>query len=60
MYSSIEIEIKTVKNKYDKFINIDKENEMYYHIYFNNNKEEIKKNYLNENENVEKIKIVID
>ena len=60
IYSPIEIEIKTVKNKYGKFINIDKENEIYYHIYFNNNKEEIKRKYLNENENIEIIKIIID
>ena len=38
IYSSIEIEIKPVKKKYGEFINIDKENEIYYHIYFNNNK----------------------
>ena len=55
----IEIEIKPVNNKYGKFININKENEIYYHIYFNNN-EEIKRNYLNENENIDKIKIIID
>ena len=56
----IEIEIKPVNNKYGKFINIDKENEKYYHIYFNNNNEEIKRNYLNENENINKLKIIID
>jgi len=60
IYSSIELEIKPVDNKYGKFINIDKENEIYYHIYFNNNKEEIKRNYLNENEKIDTIKIVID
>ena len=37
-----------------------KENKIYYHIYFNDNKEEIKKNYLNKNENVSKIKIIIN
>ena len=42
IYSSIEIEIKPVKNIYGKFINIDKENEKYYHIYFNNNKKKQK------------------
>ena len=47
IYSPIEIEIKPVNNKYGKFINIKKENEIYYHIYFNDNKEEIKRNYLN-------------
>ena len=60
IYSSIEIEIKPTKNKYSKFININKENEIYYHIYFNNNKKEIKRNYLNKNENIEIIKIIID
>jgi len=38
IYSSIEIEIKTVHNRYTKFINFNKENEMNYHIYFNDNK----------------------
>ena len=60
IYSTIEIEIKPVNNKYGTFININKEKDIYFHIYFNNNKEEIKKNYLNENENIEKIKIIID
>ena len=59
IYSSIEIEIKTVNNKYGEFINM-KENEKYFHIYFNDNKEEIKRNYLNKNENVSKLKIIID
>ena len=45
IYSSIEIEIKPVNNKYGTFININKEDEIYYHIYFNNIKEEIKRNY---------------
>ena len=52
IYSSIEIEIKPVNNKYGKFINIDKENEIYYHIYFNDDKEEVKRNYLDGNDNV--------
>ena len=56
----IEIEIKPVNNKYGEFINISKENEIYYHIYFNDNIEEIKRNYLNKNDNVEKLKIIID
>ena len=59
IYSSIEIEIKPVKNEYGEFINMN-ENEIYYHIYFNDNKEEIKRNYLDENDNVSKIKIIID
>ena len=58
IYSSIEIEIKPVKNKYGEFINMN-ENEIYYHIYFNDNKEEIKRNYFNKNDNVSKFKIII-
>ena len=41
IYSSIEIELKPVEDEYGKFININKEDEIYYHIYFNDNKEEI-------------------
>ena len=58
--SLIEIEIIPVKNKYGLFINIKKEQEKYYHIYFDNNKEEIKRNYLKENEQVKIIRIIID
>ena len=60
LYSSIEIELKPVKNEYGKFIEMNEENKKYFHIYFNDNKEEIKRNYLNENDNVEKLKIIID
>ena len=60
IYSSIEIEIKLVNNECDQFINIDKEDEKYYHIYFNDNKKEIKRNILNKKNNVEKLKIIID
>ena len=40
-------------------ININNENKIYFHIYFNNNKKEIKRNYLKALENIEKIKIII-
>ena len=60
IYSSIEIEIKPVNNKYGTFFNFFGRDEKYYHIYFDDNKEEIKRNYLNENEKVEKITIIID
>ena len=60
IYSSIEIELKPAKNKYGEFININKENEKYCHIYFNNKKTEIKRNYLKQNEKISKIKIIID
>ena len=58
--SSIEIEVKPFKDGYNEFININFDERPYYHIYFNNNKEDIKMNYLNYNEKVDKIKIIID
>ena len=38
LYSSIEIEIIPVKNKYGKFINYKNEDKKYFHKYFNNNR----------------------
>ena len=61
IYSKIIIEITPIDNKGGKFINdIKKEEESYYHIYFDNNKEETKRYFLKENEKVSKIKIIID
>ena len=65
IHSSIEIEIIPKKNIYDPFIFINKEeegekNRKYYHIYFDDNKEEIKRQYLNQDDKVKKIKIKID
>ena len=60
IYSPIEIEIKPVINKYGQFINIEKDVKNYYHIYFDNNKEEIKREYINEIEEIKIIKIIID
>jgi len=60
-YSSIEIEIKPIKNKYGRFIFINNEDEEYYHIYFNDNKEEeIKSTYFNKKDKVSKINVIID
>ena len=73
-YSSIEIEIITIKGGYGKFININEKDKLYYHIYFNDNKEEIKNKYrikeedgvtkheyyIEEKDKVTKIKIIID
>ena len=60
-YSEIEIEIIPAKGKDGKFINIDKNDKLYYHIYFNDNKEEIKNKYeINEEDKITKIKIIID
>ena len=59
-FSNIEIEIIPTKDKYGKFINVNEGYKKYCHTYFNDNKKEIKRNYLNENEDIEKIKIVLD
>ena len=62
-YSSIEIELKMVKNKSGEFINLSdmsEEEKGHYHIYFDDSKEEIKRNFLNENDKVKTIKIIID
>ena len=61
IYSPIEIELIPLENKYGNFINIlNKEEESYFHIYFNDDKDEIKRNHLNEIDKVTKIKIIID
>ena len=63
LYSSIEIELKIYDNEYNeesKFINIPDEEKEYYHIYFDNSNEEIKRNYLKEKEKVNTIKIIIN
>ena len=59
-YSSIEIEIKPVDYNYGKFISYKKEDEKYYHIYFNKNKKEVKRIYIKHGEKIKKIKIIID
>ena len=61
-YCEIEVDIIPAKGKYGKFINIINENDkLYYHIYFNDNKEEIKNKYsIWEEDKVTKIKIIID
>ena len=41
IYTSIEIEIIPIENEYGKFINIEGD-KSYYHIYFNDDKKEIK------------------
>ena len=45
IYTQIEIEIIPCKEKYGKFINIKENDKLYYNIYFNDNKEEIKNQY---------------
>ena len=58
-FTPIEIEIIPTKDKYGKFININKNDKLYYHIYFNDNKEEIKNKYkINKKDKVTKINII--
>ena len=60
-YESIEIEIIPIKNEISQFINIsNEEQEKYYHFYFNDDTKEIKRDFLIEDDNVSKIKIIID
>jgi len=60
-YSSIELEIIPMKGGYRRFIYIKEEDKNYYHIYFNDIKEnEIKITSLNGYDNIYKINIIID
>ena len=60
-FSSIELEIIPIQNEFGSFINIEKEEDKkYFHIYFNDNKEEIKKTELNKEDKILKINIIID
>ena len=58
--SPIELEIIPAYYKYGKFINIKEEQEKYCHVYFNKDKNEIKRFTINKFEKVNKIKIIID
>ena len=60
LYSSIIIELNLIENKYDKFINIQEEEKDFFHIYFDNSKEEIKRDYLKQNEKVKIVKVKIN
>jgi len=60
--SKIEIEIILWEGKRDlpySFINVNKEDEQYFHVYFDDNEKEIKKYSLGTEEKVNKIKIII-
>ena len=60
-YCEIEIEIIPTKDIYGAFININENDKLYYHIYFNDDKEEIKNKYtIKKKDKVKKIKIIID
>ena len=57
-YSKIELEIYPIENKNCTFINISKKNMIYFHIIFNNDKIEIKRNNFTKYDKVNKIKII--
>ena len=66
-YNEIEIELIPDKNELmlindiDEFIHIaEKEDKSFYHIYFDNIKEEVKRNYIKKDENISEMKVVID
>ena len=59
-YLSIENELKIADNKFGKFINISNDEKEYYRIYFNNSKEEITKNYLEDKNKPNLIQIIIN
>jgi len=60
-YTPIEIELKLENNKFNRFIiNLHNEDAKYYHIYFDNSKDEIKRNYLYGGEKFCTILIIID
>ena len=57
----IKIELIPInKNNTNKFIKMIKNSEQYYHIYFNDDNNEIHRDYFNSNEQVYKIRIIID
>ncbi len=61
LYAPTKIEITLLQNTYGKFINVKENEKKYYHIYFNDDKEEFKNKYfINEEDKVSKIKIIID
>ena len=60
LYTPIEFEIIPAKNKFGNFIKDFGKEIDYFHIYFNDEKEEIKRNYITEKEKIKKIKIIID
>ena len=62
IFSPIEIELIPIKNDFGSFINlyVEKEKASHFHIYFNNDKEEIKRYVLNKDDNISKIKLIID
>ena len=59
-FLKIVIEIIPKESIYDKFINISKKKRENIHIYFNDSHEEIKRNIITKDDNITKIKIIIN
>ena len=60
-FTDIEIEIYPAFKKYGKFINlINKDEKKYFHMYFDDSKEEIKRNSIRKKAKVKKIRIIIN
>ena len=59
-HSPIELELIPIKNKLGIFINIPSKEEEFFHIYFDDRKEEINRNHLNEKDKIKTIQIKID
>ena len=58
-YLKVELEIIPIGNNFNIFIN-QSGKESYYHFYINDNKEELKRNYLLRNDKATKIKVILD
>ena len=56
LYTPIEIEIKLAFRKYGKFINVPDKEKEYYHFYFDESNEEIKRNYLKKMRKLKRLK----
>ena len=59
-HSPIELELIPIKNELGIFINIPDKEEEFFHIYFDDRKEEINRNHLNEKDKIKTIQIKID
>jgi len=61
LFGKIEIQIELTSKLKEKniFINPFKD-ENYFHIYFDDNKEEVKRNYVTQDDKIKKIKVIID
>ena len=60
-FTPIEIEIMLAEDEFGRFININRNENIYFHIYFNDNKKEIKNIYkIRKEDKVTKIRIIID